>query len=230
MSYLLYCIAATAPDPALPLPLEGVAGGRVQWHDYGELSAAASELVRPPPADDVAQLLRYSQVIATLYQARTVIPLRYGCAFAREPQIGDWLARRRIHYKTLLAHLDGCNEMSLRLRLLSEPPQAESSPLAARLPGHAYLAGLQRLHERREQRRRWLDAEGRRYRTAVGNLARDWRQEYGADDNVMALHGLIPHAAMAEFHVVCHAVTANDSIAVSLGGPWPPYNFVLDGE
>lgn len=227
MSYLLYCIAAAAPPP----PPEGVADGVVRWHNYGgELSVAVSELADPPPASDVAQLLRYSQVIAALHQVRTVIPLRYGCVFAQESQIGDWLARRRIHFQTLLASLDGCIEMTVRLRLLHEPPPAELIPLAAHSPGHAYLAGLQQRHGRQEQRRRWLDAEGRRYRAAVGDLARDWRQEYGTDDNALALHSLIPRSARTGFDAACHAVAASAGIAVSQSGPWPPYNFVLDGE
>lgn len=230
MSHLLYCIAASMPALGPP-PLKGVADQSVQWRSYGELCVAVSELALPPPATDVAQMLRYSEVIAALHQSGTVIPLRYGCAFAHDPQIEAWLTRRQAAYQRLLAHLEGCTEVSVRLWLQDEPtPAAASVSWKTHSPGHVYLAQLQQRHAQQDQCRRRLAAEGQRYQTAVGDLARDWHPEYREENRILMLHSLVPHTALAPFHAACDTLVAQPGFKVSFSGPWPPYNFVLDGD
>lgn len=251
MPCLLYCLfAGQAPPPPQTPP--GVGGSEVEVIGHDGLGAAFSWGERPGSAPPVADLLAYGKVVEAFHEQRTVIPLRYGCLCRDRNQVTTLLEAGRGRFEPLLAELEGCVEMGIRVLLpagakgedvskLETSPsrldcaaQAKTSPH----PGLAYLSALRGSHQQEAQQSRADGDLPSRYRAALAGLfVRSLSegpirsQVPGADDSMMlSLYFLVPRPKVQAFRLAFARFSHEEKAKLMLSGPWPPYSFAAPSE
>ena len=158
MSYLVYCILNGGRGPARP-SIVGVRRQTVWVLECGGLSAAVSEtgaetdgeiadaeLTNDVRALRLEHLVPYATAVEAFNRGETVVPMRYGCRFKSVAEVGTWLQERAGQFHALLARLDGCVEMGVRMLLADAPGLRDDgaglmpATVAASSRGAAYLA------------------------------------------------------------------------------------------
>ncbi len=226
MSYLLYCILHGRRGGARPT-LRGVGEQTVSVLDCGALCAAISGAAAPRTEDSAAgaqldDLLAYARVVEAFNRYETVVPMRYGCCFARPAQARTWMLANAAHLSALLRRLEGCVEMGIRALLMATvPPPAPAARKAA--SGAAYLAArkadlsLAQHGERVAHTIRDVMADS--YRECFAQL------EHSAKSPMLSMYFLVERGRLGHFRET-YARIATGGAALMLSGPWPPYNFV----
>ena len=133
MSYLVYCILNGGRGPARP-SVVGVRRQTVWVLECGGLCAAVSEtgadtdgeIADAEFTNDVSalrleHLVPYATAVEAFNRGETVVPMRYGCRFKSVAEVRTWLQERAGHFHALLARLDGCVEMGVRMLLVDAP-------------------------------------------------------------------------------------------------------------
>jgi hypothetical protein len=169
-------------------------------------------------------------VIEAYHERMTVIPMRYGCLFDDPDAVAAHLGAHQGQYQAVLAELDACAELSLRIPIGHSAAQADpaTQAVAEQTSGRAYLL----------QRQRALSAE----QTAVHQAEALDRQLVGlvrrreieagsfAGQAMVSVHYLVPRPRVAQVTAVLRAASADAAArpvprAWQLSGPWPPYHF-----
>lgn len=229
MKVMLYCVSA-AQDGLATSASSGPApsAGPLQPVTSHDLTA----WVGPPPTnlESTEAALAFGRVIEAYHERMTVIPMRYGCLFDGPGALAAHLATHQDRYRALLAELEACAELSLRIPVAGAAARADApvQSSAATTSGRAYLL----------QRRRALSAEQAAVRQAealdrpLAGLFRRRAIESGsfAGQAMVSVHYLVPRGQVEQLSEALRVVLADGTACpVSgpwrLSGPWPPYHF-----
>lgn len=220
--------------------LRGILDQPAYWLDAGSLGAVVSEC----PIDSVRAERRHiaaaQRVLAALNAQFDLLPMAFGTITKSEADLRDFLDERRDVLTAQLERVSGAVEMSLRLSLEVPDPIAY---LVERTP--ALMAARQRtFHGRRppsyEDKIRlgqMFDDALRRYRemrtaqavALVGAACVEIVELPVREEKEIAnLAALVPRSGLDRFEAaVRHSATQIDEdIVFSIGGPWPPHDFV----
>lgn len=225
--FLLYGICATSSEDALSSVLQqqsGVGGAPLSLFSVENLAVLQSP-VDPSTlqAPETSTVLDYREVVAAAYEARPLVPLRFGTTVDTGAQAQALVARHRSALDEHLARFEGRVEVGVRLTLVEQ----ESTPTASAreaASGQAYLEARRDERGRHAERRTdVMDA----YQGAVEPMCVEATcDDKSARDGVLSLAFLVSEA---EVEAVCDRLAAVETEAVveaHVVGPWAPYSFV----
>ncbi len=181
-----------------------------------------------------ADLVAYAKVIAHVHAQQTIVPLRFGGVLAGEAAVRAHLIENTGAYQTLLARLDGTEELAVRLVLPPPAPVASLAPAASATAagaGAAYLRVRQARYAQAERQRaaaqsraEWLCAALMPHALAhhIETIS-----ERAADQEQMTIAAafLIQRGQAASLRARVHELAFAESIGLSVSGPFPPYSF-----
>jgi hypothetical protein len=238
MSYLLYCIFRSQPQPEAEV-VAGVGGRPVLVVDRRGLSAAVSEMREPDSYPDVPSVLAYESVVESFFRRRTVIPMRYGCAARDRIELADVLDKHRKECDALLHRLEGLAEMGIQVpaeTFLAERSEAaaENGPTVesqARLDGSnrsgaSYLSAKElyyRSADRKVERQNELALAV--CRPLAGLFVERKVELPSRGTSLLSLHFLVPRASVEAFREAGRRALHNEFRNPRISGPWAPYNF-----
>jgi len=210
---------------------------------HRRLSAAFSRISPADLTPDLPRLRAFAWVVHSYHLQGPIIPLRYGCIVPQESQIADFLDEHDLHYEALLKDLEGCVEMGLRILL----PAASLGGVSPGSPkggqevakpdlqapsrlGLAYLTA-RKAHYARQDRwtREYRQAEERCLTHFKGLFVRSKTEGPSPRLPLLSLYFLVPASQVEAFRQVFQRLTETESARLLLSGPWPPYNFVIQG-
>ncbi|MEJ2717110.1 MAG: GvpL/GvpF family gas vesicle protein, partial [Deltaproteobacteria bacterium] len=241
----LYCVFRSN-GASVELP-RAITGSPTFLVSEGDLGAAVSDLGDSGPGDIRESALAHHRVIEALHRQLTVIPVRYGAFVHDRSEIERLLADKQQQYLATLEEIQGCVEMTIRVRTGRSLPHASPSPVMPSSTertsredlgsGTAYLARrrAELQHEAAFDER--LSATGERYRKPFEGLFRHVKVEPasgGIDRDAgcefLALHFLIPDMQVEPFRTIFRRLHQHTSGQTMMSGPWPPYNFVTPAD
>jgi hypothetical protein len=238
MGLYVYAVGSSSAGE-LP-PLQGVLDRPTYRLDAGALCAVVSEC----PIDTVRAERRHiaatQRVLAGLNAQFDLLPMAFGTVTKSEADLRHFLAENRDVLTAQLKRVSGAVEMSLRLSLEVPDPIAY---LVERTP--ALQAARERTFRRRKQPsyddrirlgqmfddalRRYRDARTEQVVAAVGaSCAEVIALPVREEKEIANLAVLVSRSGLDQFEAAVHASAAqiDEDIAFSIGGPWPPHNFV----
>jgi hypothetical protein len=231
MKYLVYGILGDDfPAEALP---PGPCAAAVRLSQAEGLAAAWSAVPDFLARPEVSHLLAYAAVVEALHCRAGVLPVRFGCLLDSEAAVADLLRLRQEPFRTALARVAGCVEMTVRLRgedgatlALRGPvlplPSSPSSPAT----GTAYLARRREAFAAEDACRHRTAQAGERLRQALGDRTVGFLAEPpGRGTALPAFHFLVRRADQAAFVEAFCRLPAAGAGRLLLTGPWPPYHF-----
>jgi hypothetical protein len=225
-------------------PQLGLNGNALQLVVENGLAAVLSEIHQPETCLTTEAATAYHRVIACLHEERTVIPFRFGAFFDNISQVRQVLRTHRDRYERMLAMLDGCDEMGLRILLEGKCLDDDSSHPAESVatgetgmsepsPGTTYLARRRSYYRRdlllQDITQRTVDKHANHFKglCAAVNYERAVQCRYEGEPSVMvSLYFLVPRVKNKRFLDAFHALYGQQRSRALLTGPWPPYNFV----
>ncbi len=138
-----FMLASSQP---LTLP-EGIAGPLtvIVGDALGAIAEPNLTLADLPVQEDqlLKAIVQHDQVIQTLFQQTTILPLRFGTVFASETALREHLAQQQTHYLPQLHALTGQVEHTL----LITPPPLPLPVSGLKATGKAYLLGKKQQYE-----------------------------------------------------------------------------------
>jgi hypothetical protein len=210
---VIYLYAVVDGRPELG-HVDGLCGSPVACHSVAGLTLALSRIDgRPEPTEE--SVLRHAAVVEALAgTGATVLPARFGHAFADERALEREVVERRAQLVDGLAHVDGCVELGLRVLA----PPASTLPLEART-GADYMHA--RLAETTSRER--VAAE---VHDALAVHARDSRRSPAAREVVLSAAYLVADDAVAPFREELERLeSSHPELSLLCTGPWPAYSF-----
>jgi len=235
MSYLLFCIFRSTPQPRSRVFPE-FRGQPVFVVSQHELSAGLSELAEPEWTASISDILAYENVIEFFYREQTVLPLQFGCQVGAISEALARLAERSHEYASLLTHLQGMAEMGVHV-LLEEAGARTVTPVDSAFTdarrswgssGTAYIATRRELFLNRDQQairqRRLAD-------TLCDSLSRlfvrrKMKMADSAGSPLLSLYFLVRKECVDDFRQAACRFQAAEPVKLLQSGPWPPFNFV----
>lgn len=227
-SVLLYGIfaAGAAEDTAVQSALEdtGVHGAPLTLLSCPNLAVLVSPL-RTPDAlatPDVDTVLTYKETVDAAYDARPLVPLRFG-TWTDTPEAARALVTERADAcRARLDELGGHVEMGIRLTLDADP-QPDSTADAADAPsGTAYLRARKQRHDRV---RRPLDETLKRYREALASRIAADSTTNRSDEGTASAAFLVPRPDAEAFARRASQVEPAAGVKAQVVGPWAPFSF-----
>lgn len=236
MDRYLYGVTAASH----PLQLDGLTG--VGGHTPGTVTAAGLAAVVGAAPDDLRakrrDLLAHQRVVTTLHQQGTVLPMRFGLVLASPDDVRALLTRSRQPYTMMLAELDGCVELNVKLGYEEEALLRE------------VLAEHEELRERNDALRR-AGGGGYLERVRFGELVTGAVRSHLGHAGERVRHTLRPLSVREFVPPAAHGTPLNasflvrretagqlgeaaarldrelgDHLQVRCHGPLPPYSFV----
>jgi hypothetical protein len=233
----------------------GVERGAVSLVFDDGLAAAVSLVSDAGCAPNAVHATAYADVIAAFSINRTVLPMRYGCLFPSATQVREFLRVRRAEFAALLAELDGCVEMGVRVLLsrtgcsaggtavaldghafpdrMAAQGRGHATARTAELgPGAAYLTARNAAYAQR-------DAEGEAGAATAAAIRRTFHHLSVQSRSVPAVSGqnllvsmcfLIRRQDISAFCDQFLHLQEQGAYRLMLSGPWAPYNFVEPQE
>lgn len=212
MSFLLYGIVAEdglaegLADPLVSIPCAGLAAVAAACDHAGQ---------------ELETVLAFGNVIERIHRRTTIIPVRYGTLLPDEAAVTERLSVAADHYRGLLAELEGCEEMGIRLPMAK--PTIDSHPIRPAASGRDYLQSLRRKYSATEQAENAaaaLDA-------ALAGLYRKQRAEAGLfnGEPMYLASYLVPRDRLDAFLRKLDELADCGNFKGLISGPWPPYNF-----
>ena len=235
MLYLYGITDAGCPPQPLPLGLEDRA---VDILPLDGMAAVISELEQGRPEPTEGHLRAHFRVVEAFVAGHTILPVRFGAAFAGLAELKKHLERAHGYYSNDLQRLRGQIEVGIRalrrgaatcLSLSTEEPVPADAG-----PGARYLAGkrAQAAQILSRQRREKDLADLLIKRLAALGSPVEWRGASGAacETSVSAAF-LLPRERLRGFEQDVSALRALEpDLDILLTGPWPPYSFVSPPE
>jgi hypothetical protein len=225
---LLYGILASEAgmDAALQAVLErsGVRGAPLTLLSCGPLAALASPFedrsaLRQPDVDTV---LTYKETIDAAYEARTLIPLRFGTWANTPGEARSLLTERAAACREQLDALEGHVEMGLRLTLNTEYQSGPPSEDADAPSGTAYLRARKQRYDRV---RRPLDETLKQYRKVLASRVAADSTTDRSDDETASAAFLVPRSETETFVQCASEVEPEAGVEAQVVGPWAPFSF-----
>jgi hypothetical protein len=164
-------------------------------------------------------VMAYGDQIMRIHQQTTLIPVRYGSLLANEQEVIKHLTDHAAHYHTLLAKLDDCEEVGIRMTL----PDSDNEVDVPKASGQAYLLARKHVYSVPE-----LAAQQETLiNHSLTGLYREHRATLGLfnGQRTYLLSYLVPRAMLVQFKAGYFDLAASMGDNVTLSGPWPPYNF-----
>ncbi|MCX7111589.1 MAG: GvpL/GvpF family gas vesicle protein [Proteobacteria bacterium] len=172
---------------------------------------------------DVESVLAFGNVVERIHQRTTIIPIRYGSLLPDEAAVVELMAEKASHYCRLLADLEGCEEMGIRLPMAAPEPE----PLAAKKPssGYEYLLARKRKYSAAEQ----AEKEAAALDLALTGLYRKRCGDAGlfAGQHMYLVSYLVHRTQLDAFRAKVDELFNDETQKVIISGPWPPYNFAV---
>ena len=183
------------------------------------LGAVTAQCEQASP--DVETIIAFGKVIERIHRHTTVIPIRYGSLLADEAAVIGHLSEKAAHYRQLLAELDGCEEIGVRLPMAM--PEPDQRPVAKANSGHDYLLALKRKYSATLQ----AEQEAAALDRALESLFRKRRGETGlfAGQPMYLVSYLVPRTQLDAFRAKLERLFDTEIHKALISGPWPPYNF-----
>ena len=239
-------VYAVLPAAGAPTgPLTGIDGAPVEYVELGDLVAATSVISLDRPPGRRHDLMAHSQLLESLAEATTTVPVEFGAVLAdRESVVADLLAPGEDHFVELINRLDGTEQFNLRGRydegqVLAEVVQANPHIAELRrrtrdLPEGAMHPDLVRLGEDVSAALDQTRAEDTdTILSQVEPQVLEMRERPGAGvDHVFDVALLVERARREELEEMLEglAEAVHERIQLSLTGPLPPYDFVGEGQ
>ncbi|MFQ3171753.1 MAG: hypothetical protein ACI9DG_001790 [Oleispira sp.] len=166
-------------------------------------------------------VMAYGDQIMRIHQQTTLIPVRYGSLLADEQEVIKHLTDHSAHYHTLLAKLDDCEEVGIRMTLIDS--DSDNATNAQQASGQAYLLARKHVYSVPELA---AQQEALINHTLAG-LYREHRASLSLfnGQRTYLLSYLVPRATLMQFKEGYIDLVAGMGANVTLSGPWPPYNF-----
>jgi len=212
-----------------PLGLEGQAVEMVRF----EGMAAITSQVQDGPEASEHHLREHFRAVEAFAAGNTVLPVRFGTAFAGLTELQTQLERSRDVYSSDLRRLHGQIEVSIRAAKRSEPARLSGGAenfITDSGPGSRYLAEKCFLAAQRLASQREADnlAGFLIERLAPGAAHVKWRAlETPSDTAGVFMAFLLPRESLKAFQDVAAALRVSEpGLDFLFTGPWPPYSFV----
>ena len=240
MSYLLYCVFRSLPQPEVEA-ITGVDAQPVLVVDRSGLGAAISEPREPDSHPDVASILAYESVVESFFRRRTIIPMRYGCAVRDQTELADVLDKHRKEYDALLHRLEGLAEMGIQVPVGLFPAECSKADAETGLAAVPQM----RVHSSSPSGASYLSAKKLYYRGADRQVERqnelaqavcrplaglfvERKMELPSrGTDLLSLHFLVPRAAAEAFREASRQALQDEFGNLRISGPWAPYNFAV---
>jgi Gas vesicle synthesis protein GvpL/GvpF len=209
---VIYVYGVTTSRDGLP-EVAGLEDAPVEVRDVAGLAVAMSRLEAAPTLSDGA-MLRHAEVVDALARSATVLPARFGFAFADEEALERIVLERRQELGAALERVRGCVELGLRV-LAPEPERASTEPES----GGDYLRTRLRETEERERLASGLHE-------ALAERARDAHRSPSQGGWVLSAAYLVPAGNLDDFRGAVQTLeSTHPELELVCTGPWPPYSF-----
>jgi hypothetical protein len=246
----VYCLAQSARKPAsagVPAGLPGASrpavaevGDRV-WLVHAEVPL--DEYGESALADAIKDLQWVSRVAVAHesvvehfagLRGTTVIPMKLFTMFSSVERAVSELGDRRRELAGVFARLGGCEEWGVRV-LRSDVKKANTRRAAGTRPatGAAFLAARKQARDEAKEALVAAATAAEEAYSALARISREHRRQSGESPGVAAplldAAFLVPARSRARFESAAQTAAraiAAAGAAMTLTGPWPPYNFV----
>jgi Gas vesicle synthesis protein GvpL/GvpF len=202
-------VAARSDAP----PLAGVDDATVETYVVDSVAAVISRHPDGPAATQEA-VVRHAQVVeAAMRTAGTVLPARFGAAYADDASLGRAVSERAPSLRDRLGRVEGCVELGVRVLA---PDEASASAA----DGGAYMRS--RLRETRER-----EGLAARIHRALDEIAQQSTTRVPHAGRALLIGSYLVEAARQdEFRRQVEQLGRECSdLALVCTGPWPPYSF-----
>lgn len=236
----LYVYAVGRSGEGEAPPLVGVFDQPANWLDVGSLCAIVSECPVAALRAERRHVAATQRVLAALSARFDMLPMAFGTITKSRDDLRHFLDE---HHETLTAQLQrvsGAIEMSLRLNLEAPDPIAY---LVERAP--SLRAARERIfHGRRPPSNddkirlgQMFDDALQQYRNlhttrvvagVEASCAEVVALPVRSEREIANLAALVPRTGVDQFEAAVQTCAAeiDEDVAFTIGGPWPPHNFV----
>ena len=231
MAIYTYCLLRQPAVETLPT-LRGIDGRPVFPLHCDKYAMLASRLDRDF-AFSARSIVEPGQVIARVFENRTVLPMRFGTFFRSEKQVIDLVRENRQDLLEAFCRLRGKAEMRVKLLLGFGAPVATGKMAVVRKPPRRSL-GLEGYVPQGDGDP--LDPECRELAAQLSVRLREMFQPLDQQVSCRRLEGsqlLVDCAHLIEAEKVaayqklcCQASTQVKDCDLRVSGPWPPYHFL----
>lgn len=228
--FYAYCLS----DEVTTGMLEGVAGVggfALRLLQHGGVSVVVSEFAGKTVAATREHVLEHERVVGCVLRETTPLPFRFGTLASAE-RLESYVASQELRLKAALERVRGAVEMSVKIIWIPEDilrETEEETPVDEALIGEGTkfllskrreLMGDERLQERAEELRAWLEEFlSPVVKESHANVRPAERLVISASHLVLREHLDIYRAQLAAARERC------PELRFLTSGPWPPYSF-----
>jgi hypothetical protein len=213
---VIYLYAVVAPAAPLPLVdgLEGAPAGERRIDEFAVV-VSEHESLEPEPTEEA--VLAHATVVDEVFRrGAAVLPARFGCVFADEPELASAVRSRGPELRRGLEAVRDAVELGLCVVGRTSPPP----PLG--VDGRSYMR--RRLGELAEDDRIAAATE------PLARLARATRRGHSVDGAVRIAY-LVGADRVERFREeLARIESAAPHLSLVCTGPWPPYSFSALGQ
>ncbi|HEY5055988.1 MAG TPA: GvpL/GvpF family gas vesicle protein [Acidobacteriaceae bacterium] len=238
MAWYAYCIAERNAFPELcrhrrPMPFTGVTGlfgNQIFLFPAGDLAVIVSEHSDEDSRrmDQGAQR-DHARVIAECFKHSTVLPFRFGTAFADDDALRRSVRSNQRHFTANVERLRGKAEMHLKVVVDDTAVGCIQRDMTV---GQQYLSSLRESASRQRERQskaRALSVQMHRMFLPLAEEITCKRMESGK--MLLDIAHLIDHKTVERYQNKYSSATLElKECRMQLSGPWPPYHFVQRGN
>jgi hypothetical protein len=231
MAIYTYCLLRQPAEDSLP-SLRGIDGRPVFPLHCEKYTMLVSRLERDF-AFSARSIVEHGQVIARVFENRTVLPMRFGTFFRSERQVIELVRGNRQDLLEAFCRLRGKAEMHLKLLLGFEATATTSKVSEFRKPPRRSLGSEEYLPQPEGEP---LDAQCRELAVQLSTQMREMFQPLEQQVSCRRLEGsqllvdcahLIETGKVAAYHKLCdQAANRIKDCDFRVSGPWPPYHFL----
>ncbi|WP_454650957.1 GvpL/GvpF family gas vesicle protein [Bradyrhizobium liaoningense] len=240
----LYVYAIGRSGAVEPPPLSGVLDQPVYRYGTDSLCAVVSEYGNATIRAERRHIGAAQRVLAALNARFDVLPMAFGTITKSEAHLRRFLDEHSETLSAQLQRISGAVEMGLRLTLEVDDPVAwlvERMPALQAARDRTFRGGRAPSHDAKIRLGQMVDEALSKYREERAGLVMGMLGSSCAEVIALPVRGekeianlavLVPRSAVDRFEeaVNASAEQIDEDIAFSIGGPWPPHNFVrLDG-
>lgn len=226
-------------DGVLP-PLEGVLGQPVYRLALGALAAVVSNCPLQVVRAERKHIAASQRVLSTLNQQFDLLPLAFGTVAHSASALCRFLDEYSEGLTAQLQHIAGTVEMSLRMSLEMPDPIAylvQCTPALKVARDRLFARPRPPSHDERirlgqlcaETMNRYREAQIAQTLAVLGPSCTDIRAlPVGPEKEIANLAMLVPRDGVELFEAAVNDLAGHlpDEFAFTIGGPWPPHNFV----
>ena len=212
---LLY---AVVPADAAAAVGGGLAGHRLETIRGGLAAVVVEECAQRPSATS-DESRTFAKIICDLATANPVLPIRFPTVLPTRSEVLAELQAREAGWQRRLTELDGLSEVVIRAQAVDSDHELDA---ASRRSGTSYLVSRAAALRQRDA----CVAE-------ISELVRGWAREMKVlpSQQGIRIACLVADADMPQLRdAVLGWQQADDQRQVVVGGPWPPFSFVVAQE